>query len=125
MDTTFGIIATALGEPNSYYLGEDAVLLQWLQSNHFETSDKEGCLSVVAPYGYVFVNDILFSLDSVEVENADRADLDCMAYVSLGTPQRDKMILALMCLQLLEPKKFSASGVPEYRIWQISVPQAA
>lgn len=114
---TFGIRASELGDSDEHYVGEDAVLFDWLVQDNYEPADRDSLYLVKAPEGYVFYKDSLHSKESPELEGADAKSLSDSAYVTHGSPQNDKALMLLEgALKFMEPEEFYALGIDEDRI---------
>jgi hypothetical protein len=114
---TFGIRASELGDSDEHYVGEDAVLFDWLLADNYEPSDRDSLYLVKAPEGYVFYKGSLYPKDAPEIEGADGKNLSDSSYVASGSSQNDKaLMLTEGALKFMEPEEFYALGIDEERI---------
>lgn len=114
---TFGIRASELGDSDEHYVGEDAVLFDWLLEDNYEPSDRDELYTVKAPEGYVFYKDSLYPVGHPELEGDDGRNMSDSAYVTSGSSQNDKALMLLEgALKFMEPAEFYALGIDEERI---------
>lgn len=110
--TAFAIRVVKSGKPDSFYVGEDAVLWDWFVADNFRRSLRPSRLTVEAPPGYVFRQDALYSL--LPEEKSKRS---LRTYrIKASSPQNDKALLLIEALVYVTSAKFSSLGIDPARV---------
>jgi hypothetical protein len=113
----FGIRVAGNGEPDEFYVGNDAVLWDWLMADDYEPSPRSDLwLIVEAPVGYRFHYDNLFP----EAELMDADEMSRYSLVMTETARADKAHFLLETLRSVEPVEFYSLGLDKSRILDVA-----
>lgn len=129
MSDMFGIkLLVNVGE-YKHYVGEDAVLWDWLKASNILLANRMGSSVLVpAPEGYVFneaeaVIEDHPAYDDVQEVPSDYSSLTRTAYVHVGTPRVDKARMLLReeadVLTAVSPEEFAALKIDEARVMDV------
>lgn len=123
---TFGFSMSEPHDAPNYYIAEDnvsddSVLFDWLVADNYQLSDEVGVLTVLAPEGYLFRDEVLLPMSEFteeEVRSAEDEDSDVWLDCGVRTPYRDAdkaNYLLEGVMRRVSPAEFYALGIPEDR----------
>lgn len=113
---TFGIITTeAVDNTVEHYVGEDAVLWDWLQGSNLKLAAGGNLYRLQAPVGYVFYHDNLVPVEDYAGYDGGRDSV----FVSLGFGKEAKALMLLLSLRFVSPEVFTELGIAKERIIEV------
>lgn len=130
---TFGIRVSEPNYPYMHYIAadnipNDTVLYDWLVADNCQTIDDDPeLLSVPAPEGYLFSDELLYpetEFSEEERQAVDKADNDVWSFTFVRIPYRDedksRTLLDAVLLPVTE-QEFYALNIPHERILTFTI----
>lgn len=129
---TFGLRMAEPNYPQNHsvaadFIADDSVLLDWLRADNFLPSDGVGYLKVVAPAGYLFLEDALIpvsQLSADQVAAVDADDNDIWSYIDVSYAYRHiekANTLLEIVMKDVSPKEFYALDIPEDNVFDFVI----
>lgn len=124
---TFGIRMAEPNYPQNHSvagdnIADDSVLFEWLTADNFIPSDDFTYFKVVAPEGYLFLEEDLVpigTLTAEQIQSVDDEDSDVWSYIDVSRAYRDiekADTLMGVIMKDVSPKEFYALDIPEGRV---------
>lgn len=129
---TFGIRMSEPNYPHNHSvaadnISDDSVLFDWLTADNFIPSDDFTYFKVVAPEGYLFLEEDLVPISTLtaeQIQSVGDEDNDVWSYidVSRAYPNIEKAnTLIEVVMKDVSPKEFYALNIPEERVLTFTV----
>lgn len=119
---TFGIEVSNPFGSDSFYLGADEVLHQWLVKPFTEDAfTVKTSMLVPLPDGYFVWNGVLFdATKTIPAGLGSLKDADDCVRVSVGSPFDDKAQVVVFAMEPVSQEDFEAAALPEESIYSIT-----